>query len=335
MRGAAGRRVLEAYVIGREVGMRLTEAVEARRRQQGGPTFRGWYRVGVVGPIAAAVTAAKLLDLDAAGVATAIGIAASSAGGLRRNQGTMAKALHAGNAAMDGVQAALLAGRGFSGDPEILEAPLGFFNALCLPGESDTEPLLSRLGKPFDLEEASDIKPFPACSPSHKPVQAILDLRARNGFAVDEIESIEADLHTFSLFRLDPREAIATGFSLPYLLAIALVDGKLGIDQVGESRLHDPQVRALMARVKHNPDCAPESGAERVTVRLRDGRVLGAEAPAVRNLHTTEEVEIKFRDCAGRALAPEAVDHLHALTMRLDELEDIRELTAACGPPAS
>lgn len=333
MQHASGAQVLEAYILGREIGTRLTQTVEARRREQGGPTFRGWYRVGVVGPIAAVSTAAKLLSLDASGIASAIGIAASSAGGLRRNQGTMAKALHAGNAASDGVHAALLAQRGFSADPDILEAPLGLLNALCLPGESNLEPLTARLGRPFDLEEATDIKPFPACSPSHKPLQAVLAIREANAFELEEIEAIEVDLHTFSLFRLDPQEAIATGFGLPYLLAVALVDGRVGIDQVGEGRLHDPEVRSLMARVKHNPANAPEGGPERVTVRLRDGRSLEGEVSRVRNLSTTEEIEAKYRDCAGRVLGPAEVERLQALVMRLDELTDIRELTAACGAP--
>ena len=334
MQHASGGRMLEAYIIGREVGMRLTEAVEARRKEHGGPTFRGWYRVGVVGPIAAAATAARLLNLDSGAIATAIGIAASSAGGLRRNQGTMTKALHAGNAAMDGVQAALLAQRGFSGDQEILEAPLGFFTALCLPGEADLEPLTDRLGKPFDLEEATEIKPFPACSPSHKPLQGLLALHSADPFDPGEVEAIEVDLHTFSLFRLDPQEAVATGFSLPYLLAVALVDGAVGIDQVGEGRLHDPQVRSLMARVKHNPASAPENGPERVTVRLRGGRSLEVQVPRVHNLVTTEDIEAKYRDCAGRVLGPAEVERLHTLVMRLDRLADIRKLTAVAGGSA-
>src|SRR6185312_2193401 len=113
-------------------------------------TYRGSYRVGVGGPIGGAVAAGKLLGLDADQMARAIGIAASSSTGLRRNQGTMTKALHAGNGAQDGVHAALLAQRGFTGDPDILEAPLGLFMLLCLPGECEPQAL-DRLGKPFEL----------------------------------------------------------------------------------------------------------------------------------------------------------------------------------------
>lgn len=329
MVGASGARLLEAYAAGREVGIRLTEAVEARRKAHGGPTFRGWYRVGVVGPIAAAVTAAKVLALDTQGIQVAIGLAATSAGGLRRNQGTMAKALHAGNAASDGVHAALLAQRGFTADPEILESPLGYLQALCLPGELDDTPLLDRLGKPFDLELTPEIKPFPACSPSHKPLEAMLALKRQHDLRVEDVEAIEADFHTFSLFRLDPQEAIATGFSLPYLLAVALIDGKVGIDQVSEARLYDPLVRQVMTQVRPAAESDGDDGAERVSVVLRDGRRLHADVKRARNLTTLEETEAKFRDASGRALDQAAVERLFQVVMRLEQVGDVRELMDA------
>lgn len=327
---ASGERVLEAYILGREVGMRVTAAVEALRKQKGGPTFRGWYRVGVVGPLAAAVSASKLLGLDANGVSTALGIAATSAGGLRRNQGTMTKALHAGNAASDGVHAALLAQRGFSADRGILEAPLGYFNALCLPGELDESPVLNGLGKPFELEEQAEIKPIPACTPSHMPVQAILDLRARYNLRPDDVEAIEADMHGFSLFRADPQESIATGFSLPYLLSVAIVDGKVGLDQVSEGMLHNPTVRSLMARVR--PSQASEDGkAELVTVVHRDGRRLQSEVEHVHNLTEMDEIEAKYRDCANRVLEADAVNRLLDAVLRLEQSPDIADVLALAG----
>lgn len=332
---APGRRVLEAYIVGREVGARLSQVVEAQRKAHRGPTYRGWYRVSVVGPLAAAVSAGKLLGLDVSAMASALGIAASSAGGLRRNMGTMTKALHAGNAASDGVRAALLAQRGFTADQEILEAPLGLVNALCLPGESDWTPL-DKLGRPFELEAHLGIKRFPACTPSHIPVEALLRLKRRHGLRADDIGVVEADLHPFSLLRPDPSEAIATGYSLPYLLAIALLDGEVGLDQVGDARLRDPEVRELMARVRHDPSAASEDGAERVTVRLRDGRVLSEELAHDPDLSTPDEIERKYRACAGRMLPTEAVERLYQWVMEMERLEDVRAITAAAlHPPAS
>src|SRR5262245_54874112 len=113
----------------------------------------------------------------------------------------------------------------------------------------------------------------------------MLKLRAANVFDIDDIDSIDADLHTFSLLRTDPQEAIATGYSLPYLLSVALLDGRVGLEQVGTGRLGDPAVRALMAKVHHDPTAAQAGRPERVTVRLTDGRVLTAEQGTKPDLH--------------------------------------------------
>ena len=326
--GASGPQVLEAYIVAREVSVRMTEVIEARRAEEGGPTYRGWYRVGGIGPIGAAAGAARLLGLDIAGVQAAIGLAASSSTGLRRNQGTMARALHAGNGAMLGVQAALLARAGFSADPEILEAPLGLLSLLCLSGECDPTRL-ERLGSPFELEGGARIKAFPACAPSHKPLAAILALQAEAGFGPEDVEAIDADLHEFSLFRGDPEEEAAAGFSLPYLLAVAVVDGRLGVEQILRSTTPDARVRSLMSRVRNAPG-AQGTEAERVTVHLRDGRILAKDIRHAPTL-TGDAIDAKLRDCASAVLDESDIHRLETQVRRLERLADIRELMATVG----
>lgn len=324
-RGLSGKQMLEAYIVARECATRTVDAIEAQRKHQGGPTYRGSYRVGVGGPIGGVVAAGKLLELDVDQMSRAIGIAASSAMGLRRNQGTMTKALHAGNGAQNGIQAALLAERGFTADPDILEAPLGLFNLLCLPGECDPDAILSRLGKPFAVERGHALKTFPSCHPSHVPLEATLRLKREHGFGPDDVESVEADFHTFSLFRTDPQEALAAGFGLPYLLAVAIIDGWVGVDHLSDERIRDPRVRALMARIRPAPPAA-EGGAERVTVRLRDGRALAIEIAEAPHLAHQDDILAKFRGCAGRVLADVAVVRLHDQLLRLDSIADVNEL---------
>jgi len=329
--GATTADVLAAYVLGREVGAKLGAVIEAQRKFKRGPTYRGWYRVGVVGPIAAAVSAGVVLRLTSIQMRNAIGIAATSSGGLRRNQGTMAKALHAGNGASDGVHAALLSARGFSGDDAILESELGLVSAICLPGEADWS-ILSGLGAPYDLAGKPGVKSFPSCSPSHRPVAAALRLRHENDFDVDDIVAVEADVHPFSLMRADPREAIATGYSLPYLLAVALLDGRVGLDQVGDARLSDPRVRTLMAKVRHDPSAAPADGPERVTVQLSDGRVLVAEQAVKPDLHDEGPVTEKFTDCARRLLDEDQVERLRAAISAMPGDVPVSELLDLTAP---
>src|SRR5882757_5219737 len=147
----SGRAVLEAFIVAYEAGARLTQLIDFKRRQQGGPTHRGWWHVGLVGPIAAAMTASRLLGFDRQQTATAISIATCSSGGFRRNMGTMAKALHSGLAARAGIEAAVLARRGFTADPAVIEAPLGFLQAVVDPADRDIAAVTDRLGRPYVL----------------------------------------------------------------------------------------------------------------------------------------------------------------------------------------
>jgi 2-methylcitrate dehydratase PrpD len=325
LEGSSGAELLAAYVLGRECGYRLSSIVEAKRKRKLGPTYRGWYRVGVVGPVAAAVAASRMLGLDVGRTRNAVAIACSSSAGLRRNLGTMTKALHAGNGAYAGVTAALLASRGFTADAEAIEGELGLVGAICLPGEAEWEPLDS-LGAPYELAGRLGVKNFPACSPSHVPTAIVLRLREKHGIDPDEVVAVEADLHQFSLRRPDPAEAIATGYSLPYLLSIALIDGAVGLDQVGEDRLHDPAVRALMATVSHDPEAAPAGRPERVTIRLADGTVLVEEADGKPDLRTAGPIVAKFTDCASRRLGPDGVARLRDAVLDLGSTSDVRSL---------
>ena len=142
--------------------------------------------------------------------------------------GTMTKALHSGNAARGGIEAAMLAMRGFTGDPEIIEAPLGFVAAIAMPDERDATPIIERLGRPFALEKPPGVKRYPAVTPSHGVITAALKLAAQGGYAVEDIEKIESDYRTFSLSRMEARDEEEAGFCAPYLIAASLVHGAFG-----------------------------------------------------------------------------------------------------------
>jgi 2-methylcitrate dehydratase PrpD len=323
MLGASGAHVLEAYVAAHEVATRIKDTIEPRRAEAEGLTFRGWYHVSLYGAIAASLAAARLLDLNTATMQSAMGIAAASAGGVRRTFGTMAKALGSGNAARDGVNAALLARRGFTGDQAILEAPLGLVQTVCLPGEEDWEPLLNGLGQPFALGEPLGFKRYAAVGPAQRIVEAVLTIRRDHAPRMEDVVSIETNADRFALPRDHPHDGLAGVFSLPYLVAIALLEGEVGVDQVSDARVNDPHVRALMARVSPIRMPLPPDEAARVVIRLRDGRELSADVQAVPRVTGPAAVEAKFRACARHTLAPAAIDHLHQQVMDLEHLPAI------------
>jgi len=325
-----GERLLEAYILGREVCFRLDAALDAGRRQNlGGPTTRGWFSGGTTGSLAAAVAAGKTVGLDARQMRMALGIAASSAGGLRRNFGTMSKALQVGNAARNGVTAASLAKRGFTADDSILEAPLGLANTLCLEGECDWRVLTEGLGEFFYMEQLPDIKPYPACALSHRHIEGFLTLRQQHSLVPEEVESIECDFHVRSLCRTDPQEGIAGHNSMPFILAVALLEGKVVVEQFTDEKVHDPLVRAAISKIKHVP-LKREKGRpeppDRLTVRLRDGTVYTLEVPERRTLTTRSEIQAKFMDCATMVLNREDAERLSETVGNLETLPDVSAL---------
>jgi 2-methylcitrate dehydratase PrpD len=328
--GLAGKQVLDAFILAYEAGARLTQAVDFKRRQNGGPTHRGWWHVGLVGPIAATMTACRLLGLDPHRTATAIGIASCSSGGFRRNMGKMAKALHSGNAARAGIEAAMLAQRGFTADTTVIEAPLGFLEAVVLPDDRDLAAIAERLGRPYVLEGALRIKRYPACNPGHALIDAALRLVDEHRIAADAIESIEADLHAFSLLRLEPCDEEGAGFSGAFLIAATLIHGVFTLDQLSDRVVHDPCVTALMKRIRH----VPATVSETMTVVMSDGHRVTTDVRPARRLSERVAILEKFDRCAVPVVGRTAAETLKEQIAKLDEQPDLGRLMAAASRAA-
>jgi aconitate decarboxylase len=171
--GADGRDVLAAVIKGVEIQGWIRRAcghVESR-------DFR-FHPPGMVGPIGAAVAASHLLKLDATALANAIGIATSRCGSLTSNSGTMTKSTHCGYAASLGLESALLAANGFTGDDEAFDSPSGYA-AIFLPPHFDREMLMS-FGSPFRLVDPGfTLKIFPCKFTTHYGITATLAARPR------------------------------------------------------------------------------------------------------------------------------------------------------------
>ena len=321
----SGRDALAAFVLAYEAAARLTKVVDGKRGEKQGPTYRGWWHVGLIGPIAAALAACRLKGADAGVTARALGIATASSAGFRASMGTMTKALHSGNAARAGIEAAMLAMAGFTGEPTIIEAPLGFAAAIAMPDERDPTPISERLGKPFALEKAPGVKRYPAVSPSHGVITAALKLAQQGGCVIEDIEKIESDYRTFSLHRREAHDEEQAGFCAPYLIAASLVHGAFGPEQILPSAIDDPRVQALAARVVQIPKTAGEGNA--VTLHLRDGRTLSARARGERAFDG-EFIAHKFTQCATAAISARSAQEICDIVAHLDQQPSIDRLMA-------
>jgi 2-methylcitrate dehydratase PrpD len=331
--GSSGAALLDAYVVGFEIEARFGRLMNPRHYQ------RGWHCTSTLGVLGAAAASSRLVGLDSGAVAHALGIAASSASGLKDNFGSMVKPLHAGLAARDGVLATLLARGGLTASAQALDGPQGFLHAM----DSERQDLareLEDLGTRWEiLDTGITMKLYPSCAATHPPLDALLELRAEEGLSPADIDAIDVDVDRITptvLLYDRPATPLEAKFSLSFCAAAAIADGLVNIDTFTEDRLRDEALRSLMARVTMGVDEALGRNAPlltecRVHVRLRGGRTLVREVRGARGTPerpaSPAEVDAKFLACARRALpeqkAARALDYLR----RVENLTDIRELT--------
>jgi 2-methylcitrate dehydratase PrpD len=338
----AGRAVLDAYVVGFEIEARLGSLMNPRHYQ------RGWHCTSTLGTIGAAAAVSRLLGLDARAAGHAVAIAASEASGLKENFGTMVKPLHAGLAARNGVLAALLASGGMTASDLALDGPQGLLHAMDSEAQGLAEAIAD-LGSRWEIFDSGiTVKLYPSCAGTHPSLDAILDLRRREGFTADDVERLDIDVDSIVptiLIHDRPATGLEGKFSLAFCAAAAVAFGRVGIDTFDAAILTNPQVTALMPRVTMRVDPALDRGAPplthaRVHITLRDGRVLTQEARGARGYPDQPagdaELDAKFMACACRALTEPATERALGLLRKIDELEDVRLLTAALArAPAS
>ena len=332
--GASGRALLDAYVVGFELEGRLGRAMNPRHYQ------RGWHCTSTLGTIGAAAAASRLLGLDAAASGHALAIAASEASGLKENFGTMVKPLHAGLAARNGVVAALLAQAGMTASRGAIGGPQGFLAAMDSEQPS-LDAFAADLGSRWEIVDTGiTVKLYPSCAGTHPALDALLDLQRREGFAAADVEAIEVGVDPIvpTILLYDrPSSGLEAKFSMPFCAAAAVVRGRVGIDTFAAAVLRDPAIVAMQERVTMRIDpgldaSAPSLTQARVTVRLRDGRVLSASANGARGYPerpaSDEELSTKFTVCATQVLpAAQAADVLAQLRA-IDAFADVRALTS-------
>ena len=336
MNGAPGGRLVDAYVVGFEIEARLGRVMNPRHYQ------RGWHCTSTLGAIGSAGAVARLLQLDESAIAHAIAIAASEASGLKENFGTMVKPLHAGLAARDGVLAALLARSGLTASDRALDGPQGFLRAMDSERD-DLDRECSDLGSRWEIADTGiTVKLYPSCAATHPTLDAILGLRAREGFAASDVDRIDVDVDAITptvLIYDNPASGLEAKFSMPFCAAAAIVEGHVGVDTFETSRLRDPRITSLMSRVKMTVDPtlgvqAPALTQARVRVQLRNGRTLSQAADGARGYpaHPASdgELDTKFLSCATRTISTSSAHRALALLHGLETLDDVRGLAAVC-----
>jgi len=338
-RPASGRALIEAYVIGIEVGGKIGLGITQ------GHYRRGFHATGTLALFSALAALAKLHRMDAATARQAFGMAASMASGLRRNFGTMTKPLHSGLAARSALTAFRLAASGFTAAPDVLEAPAGFFAAYGTP-ESDPDAAARGLGRPWVIVDPGlALKKFPCCHACHRAMDGLLSLRARLGFEAGNVERIVCRMPPGGMLALTyprPTTGLEGKFSLEYCLAAGALDGGYALSSFTDAAVLRAEIAALYERieVREDPACRGDDpqyerrssgsrGHVEVEVRLRDGRAETARvnrAPGSPERPLSwDDLRAKFLDCArhaGRVTEQSALDAF-ARIQTLERQDDV------------
>jgi 2-methylcitrate dehydratase PrpD len=257
----------------------------------------------------------------------------------------------AGHAARNGVVAAMLAKRGFTAAPKILEARWGFFNLYSSEGVYDATKVAGKLGNPYTfVSPGALLKKYSCIAPIQVPLEAMQKLVKQEGFAPEDVEWVEdgisPQLYNDSTYP-EPKDTVQARYSVWFSIAAGIAYPDLvGIAPYEQERISNPKVRDLLKKVKTyiHPDLAEADRSKSLSVnylkvRLKDGREFSVRAEKAGgfpgNPMSKAELVAKYRYCAERVLAGSKIDRSIELVDALEKLEDIGELAGVIAPNSS
>jgi 2-methylcitrate dehydratase PrpD len=332
---ANGRVLITAYVVGLEIIGKLGRALNISHY------VKGWHATSTFGALAAAAAGAKLLNLDFQKVKRALGIAASTACGIRANFGTMTKPLHAGLAAHNGVLAALLAEKGFTAAEDVLENRSGYLEVF-----SGAEPpkleVFSQLGNPLEIttEYGLALKPFPSCGATHTPIEAALEISKE--IDAEEVREVVVGVNELApniVVYTDPQTPLQGKFSIHFCVAAALVKKEVNRATFSEDVLKDSAVRQMIGKIKLQVDERVRHNTEFgsvVTVTCASGRKVERYVKLAKGKPerwmSREELFTKFLDCSQEVLGKKRAESAFKSLQSIEEVRSIKEIIGLLMP---
>lgn len=339
-RGRGGAALLDAFVIGFEVEARLGHAVDPAQYSH------GWHATATAGTIGAAAAGARLIGLDAERTRHALGIALSLAGGSRANFGSMTKPLHVGNAARGGLQAVLLAERGFTAAEESIGGPMGFLKLFAGEG-GDAPERLEALGEHWGIVDPGiNVKRYPCCYGTARAADCVFALIEEHDLQPDQVERIDVRVEPGGLAALihpRPKDGLQGKFSMEYVLSAILLDRGLRLATFEDDAVMRPEAQQLIERIHTSEGATPPefAGAPKfahVEVTLADGgrlvRAVDEAAGSADHPLSWDQLADKYRDTAGRVLDEDAIERGIEAFATLDAARSVDGLIADLCPTA-
>jgi len=355
-RHADGRALMEAIVAGYEAVIAIGRACHPDLRQ------RGFHPTAAVGVFGSAAAAGKLRGLSADALANALGLAASSAAGLFAfvNGGGDIKRLHAGHAAREGLQAALLAEQGVEGPPDVIEARDGFMQAFAFGRADKAHSKSTRAGHspepgssaraialppvaPFGITDCY-IKPYPCCRHIQPAVEALIGLVNDEAIASDEVQRIDVATYRIAAEHAETGwdDFASAQLSFPYLMGLALKFRAVKFEHFSEQTRRDPAFGAIARKLSVTAPADvdrlyPQLRPARVTVTTARGsftrqadEALGSRIVPLDDAGLTA----KFLDLVGPVLGAARAKDLGERLWSLDAISDVAALVESMAKPA-
>ena len=317
-----GERILTGLAIGIEAQERLR--LSSGQFEPGELVF---HPPGAVGPIGSAAACAWLLGLDAATTRQAIAIAASRAGGVQANIGSMTKALHCGQSAASGLESAMLAAHGFTADADAIGSPRGYGRAFF--GDGFDPAALTRKHEALQIVRPGPAyKLYPSQYGTHFVITAALAARAQipSGAAIRRVT-----IHSPPMDYVDrpqPVSGLAGKFSFQYTAAIALLDGAVTVASFTDERRFAPDLVDLIARIVIVPDPTRQGRFDAMTLSIdveHEGGVASGTCDGPPGIWGKpvgpERIRAKAVDCLTEALGTQAALRIVTICERFETLD--------------
>lgn len=337
--GVSGKDMIAAIAAGQDIFARLLR-------------FTGWKKdwnfSTAMGVFAGTAAAARVMGFESRRTAQAMGIATMQSSGVMEmvaGRGSDLRGLYAGFSAKGAVLSALMAEQGVSGIDRAFEGPNGVF-ACYFGGDYDRAAILEGLGQEF-MGAATLYKRWPCVGTSHSHMQAAIDIVSEQDLSPEDIAEVRLHVGDYHLLMSEPieeRRAPATladaKFSLPFLVAVAMVRRGMSARDFTPQGLSDPKVLDLAQKMRLVPDSAldwkremPPGRVEVVTTNGRSWLREGLKVPGnADNPMEWQDIRQKFRECASVAAKPLSEAQMaraEDLAMRLDDLSDATDLVRA------
>ena len=327
-----GRTTLEAFVLGYETQARIGLACREARRL-------GYMVLTLAGSIGCAAAGAKLLKLDERRTTNALSIAASQASGLGYQTGSMSHIVEMGFAARNGLTAALLAADGFTGQPDVLEAPRGLFNIITGGKTENVDGIVSDWGRPYRVLEVG-IKEYPCCYHLQRIIETTVALCNAGKLSADNVEAIQVEVNAFFptvVQHPEPQDEIEAQFSLPHAIAAALLEDRVLPSSFSKAKIGAPAFKQLRRKVKmvvrEDWGWAPTGWTPRIKYLLRNGSELVEEPARAKGqppgLLTFDDCIEKYRGCVRGVLNERQIAQSIEILRSLDTCDSIDKLIHA------